>query len=629
MCGIVGEIARNGGSNVEKVLAMRDSLCHRGPDDSGIWNSPDGRVTLGHRRLAIIDLSPNGRQPMRDVSNSLHVSFNGELYNYRELREELRSLGQVFHTESDTEVLIASYRVWGTDCLARFTGMFAFCLFDAEREEVLIARDKAGEKPVFYCTDAKGLRFASELKALFMDSQMPRTMNREALDDYLAYGFVSGDRCLIDRVKKLPPAHALSYSLRTGISRVWKYWELPSAFQAQNYSSEDLVEELERRLENAVRRQLVADVPVGVLLSGGIDSSLITAMASRVSPVRTYTVSFPGAGKYDEAAHAKLVASHFGTSHTILTAEPASVGILPFLARQFDEPIGDSSMVPTYLVSKIVRENCTVALGGDGGDELFGGYRSYSYMMRQERMAGFLPAPLRHALAAGAERLPEGTRGRNYLLALDARRGTPVARMRSFFDSAARRRLAPAVRTLPSLRAEQLMDAAGDGGATLLQRLTRSDFNSYLPDDILVKVDRASMLSSLEVRAPFLDPDMISFAFGQVPDSLRASGGQTKVLLRKLAARVLPPQLDLARKQGFSLPLQSWFKGEWGTYMADVLSGAPSSLFDKSEVQRLIAGQRRGLSNTARIFALTMLELWRREYSIDIPTTDSERKHAT
>jgi len=330
-------------------------------------------------------------------------------------------------------------------------------------------------------------------------------------------------------------------------------------------------------------------------------------------------VSFPGFGGHDEGPHARLVASHFGTTHTELVAEPASVDLLPQLARQFDEPIGDSSLVPEYLVSRLVRESCTVALGGDGGDELFGGYRTYSYMLRHEQLRAVTPPMLRRAVSWAGERMPAGVRGRNYLVAMDQNRSSAVSRMRLFLDAAARLRLCPALAAVDIGAPEQRMDGAATGGATLLQRLTRADFLTYLPDDILVKVDRASMLASLEMRAPFLDHRLIEFAFASVPDSLRATPRDSKVLLRRLGARMLPPALDLERKQGFSLPLQAWFRGEWGNFMRDTLRGSDGRLFNAREVERLIASQERGLANTARLFALTMLELWRREYHIDVP----------
>jgi asparagine synthase (glutamine-hydrolysing) len=370
-----------------------------------------------------------------------------------------------------------------------------------------------------------------------------------------------------------------------------------------------------------VRHQLVADVPVGVLLSGGVDSSLITAMAARVSssPVRTFTIAFPGQGSYDESAYARLVATHFGTRHTELVAQPATVDLLPELARQYDEPVGDSSMVPTYLVSKLVRESCTVALGGDAGDELFGGYMHYSRIQSQLRWRRLIPRPLKRAFGATSALLPTGFRGRHYFRSLSAPDAEAWVAATLHFDGASRRRLAPATRTLNGFPPEAYRLRAGHKGSTVLQKMTAADFNTYLPEDILVKVDRASMLASLEVRAPFLDYRLIEFAFGKVPDALRATARSRKILLKLLARRLLPKDLDIERKQGFSLPLDSWFQGEWGRYLRDVLRSSPPALFNPGEVDKLLVSQERGLSNAQRLFNLAILELWRREYNVQVP----------
>jgi asparagine synthase (glutamine-hydrolysing) len=621
MCGLVGIAALEPVRDNDLLVAQRDTMCHRGPDDAGIWWSDDNRVGLAHRRLAIIDLTSAGHQPMADISGDLHIVLNGEIYNYRELRATLAGMGHRFRSQSDTEVILEAYREWGADCVTRFIGMFAFAIHDAPRRRVFIARDRAGEKPLFYRLAGGQLSFASELKALLRDPRAPRVMDAEALDHYLAYGHVPSPHCLLAGYRKLPPAHVMEFDLTTGDLEVRRYWSLPESHRGLAADPESLQHELEELLADAVARQLVADVPVGVLLSGGLDSSLITAFAARASssPVRTFTISFPGHGNYDEGPYARIVASHFGTRHTDLVAEPATVSLLPELARQFDEPIADSSMVPTYLVSKLVRGECTVALGGDGGDELFGGYHQYSYMLRQQRVHRRVPAPARRAIAGVARQLPVGVRGRTYLMSLGAGQTESLTYANIHFDSVTRRRLSPALAGLRTLSPEAFRSAGNPADATTLQRMTRADFSTYLPEDILVKVDRASMLSSLEVRAPFLDHRVIEFAFSRLADSQRATADHKKVLLRALGRHVLPSALELNRKQGFSLPLAAWFKGEWGTFMEDVLRSAPRELFDAKAVDGLIAGQRRGLSNVHRLFGLTQLELWRREFGVSVP----------
>jgi asparagine synthase (glutamine-hydrolysing) len=603
---------------------MRDTMTHRGPDDAGIWSSGDGRIVLAQRRLAIIDLSPGGHQPMTDPVTGATVTFNGEIYNYLELKVELEKLGHAFRTSSDTEVLLAAYREWGTTFLSKLNGMFAFGLYDARSKRVLLARDRAGEKPLFYREAGGVLTFASELKALLADPSLPRLLNLESLAFFLASGYVPWDRCLLAGFRKLPQGHALAFELDGRTTRTWSYWSLPDPAEAPSASPEELEAELERLLLDSVRLRLIADVPVGILLSGGIDSSLVTAMAARVSskPVKTFNISFPGHRGFDEAPHARLVASHFETDHTELAAEPATVDLLPTLARQYDEPIGDSSMLPTYLVSRLIRQHATVALGGDGGDELFGGYFHYDWLERHERLRRALPEPFRRAVGAAAAFVPVGVRGRNYLIGLSRDVRWTIAHINVFFDR--RSRLELVARPLRS-RFRPVASVPEDWRVALcrpslspLWQATAVDFQTFMVDDILVKVDRASMLTSLEVRAPFLDPRIIEFAFGRVPDSLRAANGQRKILPRRLAARVLPRQLDLSRKQGFGVPLAAWFRGDFGAFVEDVLGEADGSVFDRRGLRRLIRSQRRGFVNSHRLFALTMFELWRREYRVTV-----------
>jgi asparagine synthase (glutamine-hydrolysing) len=620
MCGIVGAVRRDGAVDERVVRCGCDAMTHRGPDDAGLWRSADGRVVLAHRRLAILDLSHGGHQPMASPDGALHVAFNGEIYNFADLRDELGGDGFSFATHSDTEVLLAAYQAWGTACVTRLRGMFAFALHDARRGVLFLARDRAGEKPLFYRHGDGAFACASELKALLADPAMPRRLDPEALNHYLAYGFVPGARCILRGVHKLPPAHCLELDIARDMVRTWRYWDLPAATQAVDADPEALVDRLDALLEGSVRRQLVADVPVGVLLSGGIDSSLVAAMAARVSPrpVRTFTVSFPGAGAYDEGPYARRVAEWLGTDHTELVAEPTSVELLPRLARQYDEPLADSSMVPTFLVSQVIRQHATVALGGDGGDELFGGYWLYGLMLQQQAVRRWIPRTARRAVGALARAtMPVGARGRNHVLGYTGDFAESFSWVNLFFDRGDRRALlAPLGEAWVAGRPEEFRARESASGATPLQQMTSADFRTYLPDDILVKVDRASMLTSLEVRAPFLDHELIEFAFGEVPDHLRATTREKKILPRRLAARLLPPDLDLTRKQGFSLPLGEWFRGPWGAFFDEVLSGIPRELFDQRVIQSLLAGQRRGLRNAHRLFALTMFELWRREYGV-------------
>lgn len=619
MCGIVGIAATQSVTDRAWLSVGRDAMTHRGPDDAGEWWSEDGRVGLGHRRLSILDLSPQGHQPMRNETIGLSIIFNGEIYNHSAIREKLIAQGYVFRSHSDTEVLLVAYAAWGKNCLMHLNGMFAFALYDARKQSLFMARDRVGEKPLFYRLANGMLQFASELKALMANPDAPRRIDSVALDCYLTMGFVPGEHCILQGYSKLPPAHALSFDLSDGTTRVWRYWSVPELSTAAATGVVDesaLLDELEILLEDAVGRQLVADVPVGILLSGGLDSSLVTAMAVRRSQkVRTFSIGFPGYGELDETHHARLIARHFGTEHTELMAEPTTADLIPCLAQQFDEPMADSSMIPTWLVSHLVRQHCTVALGGDGGDELFGGYPQYSRLLWMQQRFANVPGFIKRGVASVAERLlPVGMKGRNYLqsLGVDLRHGLPL-QIDCVFDAKTRRKL---MQGYPSYHtvADGVYSDRIPHQSDMLQRATRSDFNGYLAEDILVKVDRASMLNSLEVRAPLLDYRLIEFAYGKVPSSLKATIGDKKILLKRLANLVLPPDFVKHRKQGFSIPLAEWLKGgPFRELFWDTLNGANSS-FDPITVQSLLKGQDRGLYNGERLFALVHFELWRRHY---------------
>lgn len=618
MCGIVGVGGRELESDRSWLAVGRDTMIHRGPDDAGEWWSDDGRVGLAHRRLSIVELSPLGHQPLHLSERGLSVVFNGEIYNHQALRFELANLGFVFRSHSDTEVLLAAYAAWREECLTRLNGMFAFVVYDGLQQKLFLARDRAGEKPLFYRLEKGRLQFASELKALLANPANPRRIDYESLDCYLAMGYVPGERCILQGYNKLAPAHAMSFDLESGRAEVWRYWQPPEFLTTQEPQDEAaLLDELETLLEDAVRGQMVADVPVGVLLSGGVDSSLVTAMAARVSSqVQTFTIGFPGHATLDETEHARLIARHFGTLHTELMAEDATAELLPRLARQFDEPMVDSSMIPTFLVSQLVRRKCAVALSGDGGDELFGGYPHYSRLQWMQKRLGPIPHALRRGISLTAEKcLPVGLKGRNWAqgLGVDLDNGLPL--IASYFDATMRQRLLRAHNDWP-LVAEAVRQNEIPGYSDLLQRATRMDFANYLAEDILVKVDRASMLSSLEMRAPLLDYRLIEFAFGKVPSQLKATSSEKKILLKRLTQRILPTVFDQDRKQGFSIPLGEWIKGgAFGKLFNEVLRD-PQCAFDLGTIDSLLRGQEMGRSNGERLFALVLFELWRREYSV-------------
>ena len=620
MCAIIGIVSLQPVQNRGWLRVGRDAMSHRGPDDAGEWWSADGRAGLGHRRLSILDLTAAGHQPMStELPKPLCVVFNGEIYNFRELRRELEPLGHSFKTGTDTEVILRAYAEWGVRCLARLEGMFSLALYDEDGGHLLLARDRAGEKPLFYSLSGGQLRFSSELKGVLADPSFDREIDQTGLDCFLSFGYVPGTLSILKGANKVAPGTAVTFSMATGVLTSSQYWALPE-YRADlgDLSEEGLVAELEGLLEGAVRRQMVSDVPVGVLLSGGVDSSLVATMAARsTSRLRTFSVSFPGHAAHDESKHARLVADWLGTDHLELAAGSLSPDDLPLLAAQFDEPIADSSMLPTYVLSKAVRQHCTVALGGDGGDELFGGYETYRRLLHLAEAATFVPKGVRKVVAFGArEYLPTGFRGRNWLeaWAADLEQGLPL--ISTLFNWKERYKLTGYRRAdlAVGIRTARVPMAKG-----IVERATRMDFANYLPEDILVKVDRASMLASLEVRSPFLDRRVVEFAFSKVPLSMKVNSRERKILLKKLAGRLLPPQFNASRKQGFSIPLATWLSGgPWRELVNDVLLDSRCT-FDRSYIKELIYGLDRGRANAERLFALTLFELWRRNYMIDAP----------
>lgn len=617
MCGIVGVASSYPQGDRDWLTVGMDQLIHRGPDDGGTWWSDDFRVGLAHRRLSILDLSPSGHQPMSSPNLEILIVFNGEIYNFHYLKKKLIDLGYHFRSQSDTEVIIASYQEWGQDCLQQLNGMFAFAIYDLRNKKVFMARDRAGEKPLFYRMEDKTIFFASELKALLANKNAPRKINPASMDCYLHMGYIPGSLCIFQGYAKLPAAHALEFDLESGTSRCWKYWNIPD-FQESLIpgSDEEILEEFESLLDQSVKRQLVADVPVGILLSGGVDSSLITAMAKRnADQVKTFTVSFPGQGNLDESVFARKISDYFGTEHHELKVDSISPDLIPKLARQFDEPMVDSSMIPTYIVTKMVSEHCKVVLGGDGGDELFGGYAHYSRLISFRKKYGILPKPARELIAFLAEKyLEPGMKNRNLLIGLgaDLKKYLPLT-LTYNFDATTRRKLMQDQQDWGIVSGD-LYRKLIPTQSNLMDRAMRMDFISYLAEDILVKVDRTSMLNSLEVRAPFLDLELIEFAFSKVPDRLKVTKQEKKILPKKLTEKVLPTDFDRKRKQGFSIPIAKWLeKGPLRELAYDQLL-SQDCIFHRPTVQKLLEGQDKGRATGEKIYSLILFELWRKEY---------------
>lgn len=613
MCGIAGIIGNS--QATRNIKAMTDALRHRGPDAGGVEQFLSGEAAFGHRRLSILDLTDAGAQPMVDHDAGLVLSYNGEIYNFRELRQVLAAKGFSFVGHGDTEVLLRAYQYWGQDAVQHLEGMFAFAVADLKRRQVVLVRDRCGQKPLYYTASSSGFAFASEIKSLLRSGLTNRRLSEEGLDSYLAYGYTLGPETLVDGVQKVLPGEMLVVGVDDLQVSKWRYWEVPEAHEPL-CDLDEAAEQLEKLLEGSVRRHLVADVPVGILLSGGLDSSLITAMAAKVSgsPVNTFTMVFPGHGRYDESGYARLVAEHFGARHHRLEMEQAGPEILSELAYQFDDPIADHAIVPTFLISKRIREVATVALGGDGGDELFGGYPHYGWVARQSQLRKALPAPLRSVVAGLAGRLPPGTTGRNHGIGLGGDIANAIAHFNLYFDRGLRAKLLGS--SAECIPAEARKAQPLRSRESLVRQALWSDFKTTMPEGYLAKVDRASMLTSLEVRTPFLDDRIVDFSWSRVPVDMKVRGKVGKRLPRRLAARLLPKALDTQRKQGFTMPLGRWMGGSWGSYMEEVLFDPGQCLFDQNLLNALFRLQRRGYNNQNRLFALTMLSLWQRAHGI-------------
>lgn len=613
MCGIAGLVSFKHALNLDVLRLATDTLIHRGPDSDGLWLSDCERIALGHRRLSVIDLTDNSQQPMHSSDGRFTIIFNGEIYNFHAIRRELQLLGVRFVSRGDTEVLLLAYVNWGVDCLNKLNGMFSFAIHDrgtsTSPPTLFFARDRAGEKPFYYSHTADLFQFSSELKALNHSGKV----NLQALNHYLSLGYVPGDMCLFEGVHKIPPGHCGRLDLSTGALDIRRYWALPSNQPKSEVDGAELATEAGAMIEDAVRLRLVADVPVGVLLSGGLDSSLVVAAASRVSdsPVETFTVALPGSS-LDEAHHAQKVASFFGTRHHVLPLDKPSLDLLDGLAPFIDEPIADSSILPAWLVFGLARKHVTVALGGDGGDELFGGYADYTTSVADDRRWGTVPHPVMHAIASAASLLPAGVRGRNRIASLRGGAFQQLIWGRPYFDSRLRSRLLTAdakAELGAGLDApEHLLLDLFQQGSDPLDSMTRTHFGSILPDDFLVKVDRASMMHSLEVRAPFLDHRLIEFAFEKIPSHWKVQGNESRRLERLLAQQWLPADLDLNRKQGFSIPINECLRSEGEQRLIERMLGLPD-VINLDEVRSLVRGHIAGRANGGRLFALIMLAI--------------------
>lgn len=615
MCGICGIITVPGKSGADRatIEAMADRLTHRGPDGSG-YHLAEG-VALGHRRLSIIDVE-GGHQPMYTEDGQVAIVFNGEIYNYVELTRELIEKGHTFKSACDTEVILHSYEERGADCVQSFNGMFAFALWDARTHTLVLSRDRLGEKSLFYY-EADGLIvFASELKSLLACPLVPRELSIGSLDDYLAYGYVPDGECILEGIRKLPPGHTLVW--RNGKSQIRQYWQ-PSFSESETTAEQEWMEELDRRLHEAVRIRLRSDVPLGVFLSGGIDSSAVVAMAAGLctQPVRTFSVGFEEA-EFSEVEYARMVATRYQTNHQEIIVRDRDINILPDLAYHLDEPFADPSALPTFYLCREARRGVTVCLSGDGGDEVLAGYSRYAEAIRYQKMDRYTRVGIRQACAAVAGAFPRHWPGAGLVNRIASNGADRYFAQCCKFPAPERRELLEAhpgaVTDEPWLFAPYF-----DNRRPLLQSLQHADQCTYLPDDILVKVDRMSMKTSLEVRVPFLDHTLIEFA-NRSPARFKLHDGSGKFLLKKLMEKYLPNELLYRRKRGFGLPLRKWFKTSMNDYARDMLLGSDARsdrYLSRRHVESVLADRERGRRDLSeRIWTLLMFELWCRQYSI-------------
>ena len=635
MCGIAGFLLPRGSmpqaTAEARLWGMIGTLRHRGPDDEGVWT--DGRAGLAHARLSIIDLSPAAHQPMASADASVWITYNGEIYNFAEIRPELEALGYRFRSRSDTEVIVNGWHAWGPGIFSRLRGMFALALWDRRAQQLVLARDRIGKKPLYYARTGSVLLFGSEIKSLLAWRDMPRAPDLGAIDRYLTLGYVPAGQTAFAGIEKLPAAHYLILGLRPdgGFAEpeLHRYWRLPEPRAVRPRPDAELREELVARLEEAVRLRLISDVPLGAFLSGGVDSSAVVAMMARVGGGRVKTFSIGFAEKeYDETRYARLVAERYDTDHEELAVEPDAVAILPKLVWHYGEPFADPSAIPTWYVSEMARRKVTVALNGDGGDECFLGYNRYRAMRHLGRLDAF-PSWGRHAL----ERLLAVAPG-----SVQRRLKLPQIRdvLRAPEHLPARRYASTIVYfTDPEKAAgyDAAMAAAGDGSVldllepyfaeapSLVSGANWADIHTYLPDDLMVKVDVASMAHSLESRSPLLDHVLMEWAAG-IPEQSKIKGGETKALFKSAMEPYLPRELLYRPKMGFGCPVDHWFRNELKEMAYDTLlsqSARQRGLFRPDYVRRLLDEHCGMLRNHhTRLWALLMLELWFRMW-IDAP----------
>ncbi|MEK7377129.1 MAG: asparagine synthase (glutamine-hydrolyzing) [Candidatus Margulisiibacteriota bacterium] len=625
MCGIAGKIIFDGIISEQEIIAMSNKIAHRGPDDSGAYISPDRKVGLGHQRLSIIDLSSKGHQPMPYL-NRYWIVFNGEIYNFQTEKKELIKEGYKFSSETDTEVILALYDRYKEGCLSHLRGMFSFAIYDEKEQMLFCARDRIGKKPFKYFFNGRVFIFASELKAILTQPQYKKEADYNDISDYLTYQYVPSPKTGFKNIYKLEPAHYLTVDLKRKKVAKERYYRLDFS-KKLDLSENEWIKRIKEGLEEAVKIRLISDVPLGAFLSGGVDSSIIVAVMSKLmsSPVRTFSIGFEEQD-FDELKYARVIAKLFKTDHTEFIVKPDTVEILPKLVRQYEEPYADSSALPTYYLSELTRKHVTVALNGDGGDENFAGYGRYSIYKILNIVDKI--SLLNRSIVSPACRLFRRifkTHFLNSVCSILSSAEPPYAEryagLVSYFNNDSKmalftgdfKEILGPVDSYEILEKKFLEAAVGNK----MDRLFYADIASYLPDDLLVKVDIATMAFSLEGRSPFLDNKFMKLT-AQMPDTLKLKGFYgNKYILKKAFSDLIPKDILYRPKMGFGLPIREWFRKELKDFVSDTILSRKAvgrNIFNKSYLERLLNEHKMGINHDYQIWALLTLEFWFREF---------------
>ena len=628
MCGICGIYNLDGRLVDKEILRkMNHTLIHRGPDGEGYF--VESNVGLGHRRLSIIDLE-GGKQPMGNEDGSIQVVFNGEIYNFVEIKKDLEAKGYRFRTRSDTETIIYGYEEWGEDFVQKLRGMFAIALWDSKKQKILLIRDRIGKKPLYYYLGKDRILFASEIKALLIDRSIPKEIDPMALDSYLSFGYVPSPLSIFKAIRKLPPAHIAV--CRPGDFLVRQYWHLDMGSEAFHKPEEDVLGELRSLFDEAVRVRLISDVPLGAFLSGGVDSSAVVAsMAGLVGkePLKTATIGF-SEKKFDELEYARVVAKKYHTDHSEFVVNTDALKVLDDIVWYLDEPFADASAIPTYYVSKMARQKVTVALSGDGGDETFAGYINRYYMNRLEdsvrrKFPGFLKQNILGPMGEiypKADFLPKPFRLKRFLSNLSNTFEQAYFRDMSFYFLPEMKKKLYQSDFKPMIKDFNAFDILGDHfkinqNSDITTRVQYVDIMTYLPEDILVKVDRMSMAHSLEVRAPILDHKLMEYV-GSLPSTLKLKGKESKYIFKKMLENRLPQNILYRKKRGFSIPLAVWLRGELKDFAEEALfsnKAESHSYFNPEYIKGLWKRHLSGRQDYAYpLWGLMMFELWQQRF---------------